>query len=176
MRPRIFAGSSEAPMTASERGRKSGVRSRLISLTRSSSDRLPAKRCGVVGSFFPPPLRGRSATRQGCRVGGAAAACAMWPITCLPTPRVRRARVLLRSALAPPPFPPPQGRAIAYGGKMYFLLSPRGGAGTHRLGDGNGRGGVHRPFSSGGTPQGARPPPPPPPGARGRLSRSRPAP
>src|SRR5258707_6263685 len=167
MRPRIFAGSPEAPMTASERGRKSGVRSRLISLTRSTSEPLPGKRCGVVGSFFPPPLLGRSATRQRCRVGGAAAACAMWPIACLPTPRVRRARVLLRSALAPPPFPPPQGRAIAYGGKMYFLLSPRGEEGTHRLGDGKERGSFHRQFPSGDNTKAARPPHPPPPGARG---------
>src|SRR5258708_10641366 len=70
-------------------------------------------------------------------------------------------------AAPPPTLPPPQGRAIAYGGNMYFLLSPRGEEGTHRLGDGKERGSFHRQFSSGDNTKAARPPPPPPPVARG---------
>src|SRR5258708_11474181 len=69
-------------------------------------------------------------------------------------------------AAPPPTLPPPQGRAIAYGGNMYFLLSPRGEEGTHRLGDGKERGSFRRQFSSGDDTKAARPPPPPAPVAR----------
>src|SRR5260370_38045985 len=52
----------------------------------------------------------------------------------------------MRSAPTPHPSLPLKGRAIAYGGNMYFLLSPRGEEGTHRLGDGKERGSFRRQF------------------------------
>src|SRR5260221_3448644 len=76
----------------------------------------------------------------------------------------------MRSAPTPLPSLPLKGRAIAYGGNMYFLLSPRGEEGTHRLGDGKERGSFHRQFSSGDNTKAARPPHPPAPVARVLLS------
>src|SRR5260221_4702348 len=76
----------------------------------------------------------------------------------------------MRSAPTPLPSLPLKGRAIAYGGNMYFLLSPRGEEGTHRLGDGKERGSFRRQFSSGDDTKAARPPHPPAPVARVLLS------
>src|SRR5260221_14523866 len=91
----------------------------------------------------------------------------------------------MRSAPTPLPSLPLKGRAIAYGGNMYFLLSPRGEEGTHRLGDGKERGGFRRQFffrrrhESGSSPSppracGAGPSPPPlrPGGAARRASKN----
>src|SRR5260221_10776164 len=49
-----------------------------------------------------------------------------------------------QAARYPPPLPPLQGRAIAFGNDVPFFLSPRGEEGTQRVSDGKVRGSFRR--------------------------------